>query len=124
MFHELVIIFSTSKNWFLNVFQVRLNNLSKYNVTSIKYSKYYGIDQYEINALIEHFNISSEKFVKIKGWYNGYKSNIGTTEEPIFIDKYNIHYFYYIFTSFHFTLYKENKFQIKNECLIVEMFLN
>jgi len=67
-----------------------LNNLSKYNVTSIKYSKYYGIDQYEINALIEHFNISSEKFVKIKGWYNGYKSNIGTTEEPIFIDKYNI----------------------------------
>lgn len=67
-----------------------LNNLSKYNVTSIKYSKYYGIDQYEINALIEHFNISIEKFVKIKGWYNGYKSNIGTTEEPIFIDKYNI----------------------------------
>ena len=67
-----------------------LNNLSKYNVTSIKYSKYYGIDQYEMNALIEHFNISSEKFVKIKGWYNGYKSNIGTTEESIFIDKYNI----------------------------------
>jgi hypothetical protein len=67
-----------------------LNNLSKYNVTSIKYSKYYGIDQYEINTLMEHFNISSEKVVKIKSWYNGYKSNIGTTEEPIFVDKYNI----------------------------------
>jgi hypothetical protein len=39
--------------------------------------------------LLEHFNIK-EKEYKIKDWYDGYKSNIGTVEEPIFIDKYNI----------------------------------
>jgi hypothetical protein len=67
-----------------------LNNLSKYNVTSTKYSKYYGINQEEMNLLIEHFEIDESKASRIKDWYNGYKSNIGTVEEPIFIDKYNI----------------------------------
>jgi hypothetical protein len=66
-----------------------LNNLSKYNVTSTKYSKYYGLSTLEMDFLLEHFNIK-EKEYKIKDWYNGYKSNIGTVEEPIFIDKYNI----------------------------------
>jgi hypothetical protein len=66
-----------------------LNNLSKYNVTSTKYSKYYGLSTLEMGFLLEHFNIK-EKEYKIKDWYNGYKSNIGTVEEPIFIDKYNI----------------------------------
>jgi|688.fasta_scaffold101955_2 hypothetical protein len=66
-----------------------LNNLSKYNVTSTKYSKYYGLSTLEMGFLLEHFNIK-EKEYKIKDWYDGYKSNIGTVEEPIFIDKYNI----------------------------------
>ena len=66
-----------------------LNNLSKYNVTSTKYSKYYGLSTLEMGFLLEHFNIK-EKDYKIKDWYDGYKSNIGTVEEPIFIDKYNI----------------------------------
>lgn len=67
-----------------------LNNLSKYNVTSTKYSKYYGINQEEMNLLLEHFDIDESKAAKIKDWYNGYQSNTGTAENPIFIDKYNI----------------------------------
>ena len=67
-----------------------LNNLSKYNVTSTKYSKYYGIDQEEMNILLEHFSISETNALKIKDWYNGYKSNSGSAERPNFIDKYNI----------------------------------
>ena len=67
-----------------------LNNLSKYNATGTKYSKYYGINQDEMNLLIEHFGIDESKAARIKDWYNGYKSNIGTAEEPDFVDKYNI----------------------------------
>jgi hypothetical protein len=67
-----------------------LNNLSKYNVTSTKYSKYYGINQEEMDLLLEHFGIDESKAARIKDWYNGYQSNIGTAEEPNFIDKYNI----------------------------------
>jgi hypothetical protein len=67
-----------------------LNNLSKYNVTSTKYSKYYGIDQKEMNLLLNHFNVDEQNGLKIKNWYNGYKSNNGSTEKPDFIDKYNI----------------------------------
>jgi hypothetical protein len=67
-----------------------LNNLSKYNITSPKYSKYYGINQEEINLLLEHFNIDPRKADQIKDWYNGYQENIGTIEDEIFIDKYNI----------------------------------
>ena len=67
-----------------------LNNLSKYNVTSTKYSKYYGINQEEMDLLSENFGIDESKAEKIKDWYNGYQSNIGTAEQPIFIDKYNI----------------------------------
>lgn len=67
-----------------------LNNISKYNVTSAKYSKYYGLDEGEMKLLLDHFGIKDEKKAKIKDWYNGYKLNIGTAEEPNFIDKYNI----------------------------------
>lgn len=67
-----------------------LNNLSKYNITSPKYSKYYGINQEEISLLLKHFNIDSLKADQIKDWYNGYQENIGTIEDEIFIDKYNI----------------------------------
>jgi len=67
-----------------------LNNLSKYNVTSTKYSKYYGINQEEMDLLLEHFDINKSKAARIKDWYNGYQSNTGTAEEPNFVDKYNI----------------------------------
>jgi hypothetical protein len=67
-----------------------LNNLSKYNVTSTKYSKYYGINQEEMDLLQKHFDIDESKAARIKDWYNGYQSNIGTAEEPDFVDKYNI----------------------------------
>jgi hypothetical protein len=67
-----------------------LNNLSKYNAASTKYSKYYGVNQDEMNLLLEHFEINTEKSAKIKDWYNGYQSNIGTAEKPEFQDKYNI----------------------------------
>ena len=67
-----------------------LNNLSKHNITSTKYSKYYGIDQDEMNLLTQFFSIYSERAIAIKEWYNGYKSNIGTVEVPNIIDKYNI----------------------------------
>jgi hypothetical protein len=67
-----------------------LNNISKYNVTSTKYSKYYGINQEEMELLLKHFNINESKAARIKDWYNGYKSNNGSDEEPNFIDKYNI----------------------------------
>ena len=62
-----------------------LNNLSKYNVTSTKYSKYYGINQEEMDLLLEHFGIDESKAARIKDWYNGYQSNIGTAEFPSFI---------------------------------------
>ena len=67
-----------------------LNNLSKNNITSTIYSRYYGIDQKEMNLLLNHFNVDEQNALKIKKWYNGYKSNIGSAENPDFIDKYNI----------------------------------
>jgi len=66
------------------------NNLSKQDLTSIRYSKYFGIDQKEINLLLNHFNIDEQHALKIKNWYNGYKSNITSIQQPNFIDKYNI----------------------------------
>lgn len=51
-----------------------LNNLTKQNFTSIKYSKYYGLDQNEMNQLLKNFGINDEKKrLEIKEWYNGYK---------------------------------------------------
>lgn len=67
-----------------------LNNLSKYNIINFKYSQYYGINQEEMNDLIQHFEIEESQAAKIKDWYNGYQENIGTDENKIFIDKYNI----------------------------------
>jgi hypothetical protein len=67
-----------------------LNDLSKYNVTSTKYSKYYGINQEEMDLLLEHFRVDKSKGARIKDWYDGYQENINTSEEPKFIDKYNI----------------------------------
>jgi hypothetical protein len=42
-----------------------LNNLSKYNVTSTKYSKYYGIDQKEMNLLLNHNLLILRKVAKL-----------------------------------------------------------
>ena len=67
-----------------------LNNLSKYNIINFKYSQYYVINQEEMNDLIQHFEIEESQAAKIKDWYNGYQENIGTDENKIFIDKYNI----------------------------------
>jgi hypothetical protein len=67
-----------------------LNNLSKYNITNIKYSKYYGINQQEMSLLLDHFNIDPKKIDQIKDWYNGYQENIGDSEHEHFINKYNI----------------------------------
>lgn len=67
-----------------------LNNLSKYNIINFKYSQYYGINQEEMNDLMQHFKIEESQAAKIKDWYNGYQENIGTDENKIFIDKYNI----------------------------------
>eukprot|EP00924_Labyrinthula_sp_SR-Ha-C_P014492 snap_masked-scaffold_94-processed-gene-0.4-mRNA-1 protein AED:1.00 eAED:1.00 QI:0/-1/0/0/-1/1/1/0/670 len=67
-----------------------LNNLSKYNIKSVKYSKYYGINQEEMSVLTEHFDIDDTKADRIKDWYNGYQLNSGTAEEPNYVDKYNI----------------------------------
>ena len=67
-----------------------LNNLTKHDLTSPKYSKYYGVNQEEMSELLNHFKISTEKALQIKDWYNGYQENVGTIEEPIYIDKYNI----------------------------------
>ena len=67
-----------------------LNNLSKYNIINFKYSQYYGINQEEMDDLIQHFEIEESQAARIKDWYNGYQENIGTDENKIFIDKYNI----------------------------------
>jgi len=67
-----------------------LNNLSKYNITNKKYSQYYGINPQEMDLLLEHFSVDESKKSKIKDWYNGYQENIGTDENKVFIDKYNI----------------------------------
>ncbi len=67
-----------------------LNNISKYNVTSSKYSRYYGINEEEMNLLLAHFNIEELHAKRIKDWYNGYKENIGRAEDQQLIDKYNI----------------------------------
>ena len=67
-----------------------LNNLRKYNVTSPTYSKYYGVNEEEMKMLTDHFEIDSVQVDRIKDWYNGYKENIGTDDNPELIDKYNI----------------------------------
>ena len=67
-----------------------LNNLSKYNIINFKYSQYYGINQEEMDDLIQHFEIEESQAARIKDWYNGYQENIGTDKNKIFIDKYNI----------------------------------
>ena len=43
-----------------------------------------------MDLLLEHFGLDESKAKRIKDWYNGYQSNIGTAIEPNFIDKYNI----------------------------------
>jgi hypothetical protein len=80
-----------------------LNNLSKYNVTDTKYSKYYGINQDEMDVLLSSFDLNpaknkegdytDDRVQDIKSWYNGYKERqIGADGQynGHYIDKYNI----------------------------------
>ena len=64
-----------------------LNNISKHNITSEKYAKYYGINNEEMNDLLRAFSIGEEQKSKIKDWYNGYREYI---DDKNFQDKYNI----------------------------------
>lgn len=66
-----------------------LNHLEKYNITNAEYSKYYGINQEEMDILAKHFDIDNNKADKIKDWYNGYSEKILNTKET-YIKKYNI----------------------------------
>ena len=53
-----------------------LNSLTEYDFQSHQISKYYGLDQLEVDSLLEHFNLSGEK-ERVKYWYNGYKNHEG-----------------------------------------------
>ena len=64
------------------------NNATKYTLQDTKYSQYYGINQEEMNLLINHFNIDATKANEIKYWYNGYSEKV--LNEENYIDKYNI----------------------------------
>ena len=66
-----------------------LNNLKNPQDSRIQYSKYYGINKKEMNTLIEHFGIDTDKANQIKDWYNGYSEKV-QNEEKTYIDKYNI----------------------------------
>jgi hypothetical protein len=65
-----------------------LNNLKKYNITDSKFSQYYGINEAEMDLLLEHFSIPDNRREQIKNWYNGYKEKVPYSQE--YIDKYNI----------------------------------
>ena len=65
-----------------------LNNLKKYNITNPKFSQYYGINEDEMNLLLEHFSIPENRREQIKDWYNGYQEKLPYSQE--YIDKYNI----------------------------------
>ena len=68
-----------------------LNNAAKHNIRyKSKYSKYYGINEEELNILIDHFSITDTERVLIREWYGGYHENIGSANN-IFIEKYNIY---------------------------------
>lgn len=51
-----------------------LNNLVEYNFQSEELIEYYGLNNKEIDIMLNHFNIIDEK-EKVKYLYNGYKSN-------------------------------------------------
>ena len=67
-----------------------LNNLGIFNIRNTKYSQYYGINGEELKLLMDHFSITDTERILIKEWYNGYRENIGSVQEKIFIDKYNL----------------------------------
>jgi hypothetical protein len=64
------------------------NNADKHNITTLKYTPYYGLDQIEVDNLFNHFDISNDKKEVIKSFYNGYHiKDINSTFTP----KYNIY---------------------------------
>ena len=67
-----------------------LNNLAKFDIRNSKYSRYYGINGDELKLIMDHFSIADPERILIKDWYNGYRENIGSVQDKILIDKYNI----------------------------------
>jgi hypothetical protein len=65
-----------------------LNNLAKYSVQSYKYAPYYGVNQPEMQLLLDHFAVPQDKRLKIKEWYNGYLEP--TIDPDKHVEKYNI----------------------------------
>lgn len=65
-----------------------VNNLEKYNITNSKFAQYYGVNQQEMDVLLDHFDIKNSKREQIRQWYNGYKEH--APDGAGFIDKYNI----------------------------------
>jgi len=66
-----------------------LNNLGKFDIDDPQFSKYYGLNQEEIQQFLDYFNIPQTKADEIKNWYNGYKI-IANDTERVLEDKYNI----------------------------------
>jgi len=67
-----------------------LNNLGKFGIDDSKFSKYYGLNQEEIQKFLNHFNITETQAVQIKNWEKGYKVKSDSTIERVLEDKYNI----------------------------------
>ena len=51
-----------------------LNNLVTYDMSDLKYSKYYGFTQEEVEYLLRVYSVDTKTKSDIKGWYNGYNA--------------------------------------------------
>ena len=72
-----------------------LSNLGKFDFTSPKYARHYGIDQNEVDFFFDHFSVPKIPGNKAKLWYNGYKVKKYCPENPEvhlkeIVGKYNI----------------------------------
>jgi hypothetical protein len=51
-----------------------IDNIKTYNIDDYKFSQYFGINEEDLETILEHFKIVNEKEkANIKEWYNGYK---------------------------------------------------
>ena len=69
---------------------VRKNNFCTFSIRDSNYSKYYGINEEEMNILFGQFSITEVDKLRMKDWYIGYRENIGCYKNKVFISKYNI----------------------------------
>ena len=58
-----------------------LNNLSTYGVLEKKFSKHFGFNQEEVDALLDQKGLSEHKKI-VKDWYNGYQFGPTTIYNP------------------------------------------